>query len=156
MATEVTVVDSRMELQCTDVGCKLGEDGDRADGSIGGFPGTKHTHLAAPTTPGSMSAGCPTTVMIPVVHPTLNRNILEDKYIQFTDFGRDIREVLRLPVRWRYETSCSQVELSEELGNLFEEELFAEVCRNAIVAKNNLVNIARLRSLVYSLSLDII
>ena len=153
MATEVTVVDSRMELQCPNVGCILDEDGDRADGSIGGFASTKHS--AAPTTPGSMSAGCPTTVMIPVVHPTLNRNILEDKYIQFTDFGRDIREVLRLPVRWRYETSCSQVELSEELGNLFGEELFAEVCRNAIVAKNNLVNIARLRSLVYSFSLDI-
>ena len=52
--------------------------------------------------------------------------------------------------------SCCSDELSEELGNLFgeqlvnktEEELLGEMRRLAVVAQNNFVNIVRLRSLV--------
>ena len=49
--------------------------------------------------------------------------------------------------------NCSSPELSEELSNLFgeqldnkiEEELIAEMCRLAVVAQSNLVIIVRLR-----------
>ena len=61
-----------------------------------------------------------------VPRPTLNRNISEDKYIHFhrlwQRYKRSLRMTSEMMIRDQLLSCCSD-ELSEELGNLFGEQL---------------------------------
>ena len=165
------VTDSRMELQCPDIECTMGEDGGRyktekldQSGALQllnlhvqlnhlrqeqGAQGAQHQQPEA--------GGRSKQEKVP--RPTLNRNISEDKYLHFhrlwLRYKRSTQMTSEVVIRDQLLSCCSD-ELSEELGNLFgeqldnksEEEILAEMRRLAVVAQNNLVNIVRLRSLI--------
>ena len=102
--TKVTVVDSRMDLQCPDVGCILSAAEGKYKTELMDQVGAlqvlnihiqlhqlRQTQWVQGAQPLSDAGGPCKQEKVP--RPTLNRNIPEDKYIKFTDFGRDTREV---------------------------------------------------------------